>query len=65
MPTACLREEGPRRVAFDVDEGNRLDIQGTPTFFVEGKTYTGTYPPWLLGRLENTAAGIDGGTKPP
>jgi protein-disulfide isomerase len=62
---ACLRDEGPRRVAFDVDEGNRLDIQGTPTFFVEGKTYTGTYPPWLPGRLENTAAGIDGGTKPP
>jgi protein-disulfide isomerase/uncharacterized membrane protein len=56
---ACLREEGPRRVAFDVDEGNRLDIQGTPTFFVEGKTYTGTYPPWLLGRLEK-AAGVEG-----
>jgi protein-disulfide isomerase/uncharacterized membrane protein len=62
---ACLREEGPRRVAFDVDEGNRLDIQGTPTFFVEGKTYTGTYPPWLLSRLQNAAAGVDGGTKAP
>lgn len=62
---ACLREEGPRRVAFDVDEGNRLDIQGTPTFFVEGKTYTGTYPPWLLGRLQNAAAGVDGGAKTP
>jgi protein-disulfide isomerase len=62
---ACLREEGPRRVAFDVDEGNRLDIQGTPTFFVEGKTYTGTYPPWLPGRLENAAARIDGGAKAP
>jgi len=62
---ACLREEGPRRVAFDVDEGNRLDIQGTPTFFVEGKTYTGTYPPWLLSRLQSAAAGVDGGAKSP
>ncbi len=61
----CLREEGPRRVALDVDEGNRLDIQGTPTFFVEGKRYTGTYPPWLLGRLEAAAAGIDSGAKAP
>jgi protein-disulfide isomerase/uncharacterized membrane protein len=58
---ACLRGEGPRSVAFDVDEGNRLDIQGTPTFFVEGKTYTGTYPPWLLGRLQSLAAGVDAG----
>jgi len=62
---ACLREEGPRAVAFDVDEGNRLDIQGTPTFFVEGKTYTGTYPPWLLSRLQNAAAGVDSGAKAP
>jgi protein-disulfide isomerase/uncharacterized membrane protein len=62
---ACLREEGPRAVAFDVDEGNRLGIQGTPTFFTEGKTYTGSYPPWLPGRLQNAAAGIDGGEKAP
>ena len=62
---ACLREEGPRAVAFDVDEGNRLDIQGTPTFFVEGKTYTGTYPPWLLSRLQSAAAGVDSGAKAP
>jgi len=53
---ACLREEGPRAVALDVDEGNRLGIQGTPTFFSEGKTYTGTYPPWLLSRLQGTPA---------
>jgi protein-disulfide isomerase len=46
-------------VALDVDEGNRLNIQGTPTFFVEGKTYTGTYPPWLLTRLQSIAAGVD------
>ncbi len=57
----CLREEGPRSVALDVDEGNRLNIQGTPTFLVEGKTYTGAWPPWLLTRLQNAAAGIDGG----
>lgn len=61
---ACLREEGPRSVALDVDEGNRLDIQGTPTFFTEGKRYTGTYPSWLLGRLQAGTAGVDGGAKP-
>ena len=60
---ACLREEGPRTVALDVDEGNRLDIQGTPTFLVEGKTYTGTYPPWLLSRLQSAASGVDAGEK--
>jgi protein-disulfide isomerase len=60
----CLREEGPRAVALDVDEGNRLDIQGTPTFFTEGKRYTGTYPPWLPSRLQNAAAGVDSGAKP-
>jgi protein-disulfide isomerase/uncharacterized membrane protein len=59
---SCLREEGPRSVALDVDEGNRLNIQGTPTFLVEGKTYTGAWPPWLLTRLQNAAAGIDGST---
>ena len=59
----CLREEGPRNVALDVDEGNKLDIQGTPTFFTEGKRYTGTYPAWLPSRLQNAAAGIDGGAK--
>jgi protein-disulfide isomerase len=58
----CLRGEGPRSVALDVDEGNRLNIQGTPTFFIEGKTYTGTYPPWLLSRLQSAAAGVDAGT---
>ncbi len=60
---SCLREEGPRAVALDVDEGNRLGIQGTPTFFVDGKTYTGQLPPWLLARLRDAAAGIDAGTK--
>jgi protein-disulfide isomerase len=59
----CLRSDGPRVVAADVDEGNRLDIQGTPTFFVEGQTYTGTYPPWLPGRLARTAAAADAGTQ--
>jgi protein-disulfide isomerase len=58
----CLREEGPRSVALDVDEGNRLNIQGTPTFSIEGKIYTGAWPPWLLTRLQNAAAGRDGGT---
>jgi protein-disulfide isomerase len=59
----CLREQGPRAVAFDVDEGNRLDIQGTPTFFIAGKTYTGQLPPWLPGRLEAAAAGKDSGAE--
>ena len=60
---ACLREQGPRAVALDVDEGNRLDIQGTPTFFTEGKRYTGTYPSWLPSRLQSAAAGIDSGAQ--
>jgi len=60
---ACLREEGPRAVALDVDEGNRLQIQGTPTFFIEGKTYTGNLPPWLLARLQGATASVDSGAK--
>jgi protein-disulfide isomerase/uncharacterized membrane protein len=60
---ACLRSDGPRAVAADVDEGNRLNIQGTPTFFVEGQTYTGTFPPWLVGRLERAAAAADASSK--
>jgi protein-disulfide isomerase len=57
----CLRSDGPRAVAADVDEGNRLNIQGTPTFFVEGQTYTGTFPAWLAGRLARAAG--DAGMK--
>jgi len=62
---ACLREQGPRSVAFDLDEGNQLKIQGTPTFVVEGKTYMGAMPPWVQTRLENGTAGIDGGSTAP
>jgi protein-disulfide isomerase/uncharacterized membrane protein len=60
---SCLRAEGPRSVGLDVDEGNRLNIRGTPTFLVEGKTYTGNLPPWVLGRLEAAAEGrLDAGS---
>jgi protein-disulfide isomerase len=52
----CLREEGPRSVARDVDEGNRLQIQGTPTFVIDGKVHTGSLPPGLRSRLESAAA---------
>ena len=62
---SCLREEGPRDVALDIDEGNRLQIQGTPTFLVEGKTYMGALPPWVQTRIENAGAGIDAGAKMP
>jgi protein-disulfide isomerase len=55
----CLREEGPRAVALDVDEGNRLQLQGTPTFVIEGKTYMGNLPPWVVTRLQS--AGLDSG----
>lgn len=59
---SCLHEEGPRAVAQDMDEGNRLNIRGTPTFLIEGKTYTGNLPPWVLSRLEAAAAGrLDSG----
>jgi protein-disulfide isomerase len=57
----CLKEEGPREVAIDVDEGNRLNIQGTPTFLIDGKTFTGAWPPWLLARIQAAAAGVDAG----
>ncbi len=62
---ACLQDRGPRTVALDLDEGNRLGIQGTPTFVVEGKTYMGNLPPWVKTRLENAAAGVDSGANAP
>jgi protein-disulfide isomerase len=62
---ACLKDRGPRSVAFDLDEGNQLGIQGTPTFVIEGKTYMGSLPPWVKTRLEDAAAGIDSGTPAP
>ena len=61
----CLHEEGPRAVAIDVDEGNRLQIQGTPTFFIEGKGYMGSLPAWVLTRLESGSPGVDSGTAGP
>jgi protein-disulfide isomerase/uncharacterized membrane protein len=61
----CLREEGPRSVALDVDAGSRLQIQGTPTFVIEGKAYMGNLPPWVLGRLEGAPTGVDSGTGAP
>ncbi len=60
----CLHEEGPRTVALDVDEGNRLQIQGTPTFVIEGKTYMGNLPPWVQTRLQN-ADSVDSGNREP
>jgi protein-disulfide isomerase len=48
-----------------VDEGNRLQIQGTPTFVIEGKTYMGNLPPWVLARLQSAAAGVDSGVREP
>jgi protein-disulfide isomerase len=62
---SCLREQGPRSVAVDLEEGDRLDIQATPTFLIEGKTYMGNLPAWVLARLENPSSGIDGGVKAP
>jgi protein-disulfide isomerase len=62
---ACLKERGPRTVGIDLEEGNRLGIQGTPTFVIEGKTYMGSLPPWVKTRLEEAAAGIDSGAKTP
>ncbi|MBN2574495.1 MAG: thioredoxin domain-containing protein [Deltaproteobacteria bacterium] len=56
----CLRGEGPRSVARDMDEGERLQLQGTPSLVVDGKVYLGSLPPWVLTRLEG-AAGIDAG----
>jgi protein-disulfide isomerase len=61
----CLREEGPRSVALDIEAGDRWQIQGTPTFVVEGKTYMGNLPPSLLGRLQNAPAAVDSGASGP
>jgi len=61
----CLRAEGPRSVALDLDEGNRLQIQGTPTFVIDGRTYMGNLPPFLLARLQNAATGVDSGIRNP
>jgi protein-disulfide isomerase len=60
----CLREEGPRMVALDVDEGNRLQIQATPTFVIDGKPYTGNLPPFVRTRLEQ-APTVDSGEPRP
>ena len=59
----CLHEEGPRAVALDLEEGNRLQIQGTPTFFIEGKTYVGHLPGWLIDRLDSAGNAVDGGAR--
>jgi protein-disulfide isomerase len=62
---SCLRTEGPRAVALDVDEGNRLNIQGTPTLLIEGKTHMGALPPWVRSRLEGANAAVDSGARTP
>jgi protein-disulfide isomerase len=61
----CLHEQGPRAVGLDVDEGNRLQIQGTPTLLIEGKTHMGPLPPWVKERLESASAGVDSGSQAP
>jgi protein-disulfide isomerase len=65
----CLREEGPRTVALDVEEGNRLQIRGTPTFVIQGKTYMGSLPAFVQSRLqdatESGSASVDSGNTGP
>jgi len=61
----CLREAGPRMVALDVDDGNRLQIQGTPTFFIDGRPYLGDLPPFVRTRLESASDGVDSGVRGP
>jgi len=40
----CLSERAPALLKSDLDVGNQLGIEGTPTFVVDGKTYTGALP---------------------
>ncbi|MGD0837594.1 MAG: vitamin K epoxide reductase family protein [Polyangia bacterium] len=54
---ACLDDQGPRSVALDIDAGNRLDIQGTPTFLIAGKATMGSLPEWVPKRLAELASG--------
>jgi protein-disulfide isomerase len=49
-------------VALDVEAGNRLQVQGTPTFVIDGRTYMGNLPPWVLPRLQDATPGVDSGT---
>jgi protein-disulfide isomerase/uncharacterized membrane protein len=47
----CLKEEGPRAVAQDVNDGQRFNLQGTPTFIVEGKVFQGDIRKFILERM--------------
>jgi protein-disulfide isomerase/uncharacterized membrane protein len=47
----CLKEEGPRAVAQDVNEGQRFNLHGTPTFIIEGKVFQGDLRNFILQRV--------------
>jgi protein-disulfide isomerase/uncharacterized membrane protein len=41
----CLDSQAAiQHVARDIEEGSKLGVEGTPTFFVEGQRYLGTIP---------------------
>lgn len=47
----CLKEDGPRAVAQDVNEGQRYQLKGTPTFIIEGKIFQGDIRHFILQRM--------------
>lgn len=59
---ACVESDATReRLSRDVEEGLRLDIQSTPTFFVNGRKIEGSLPTsvWikLLDRMHANSPG--------
>lgn len=45
---SCMAGPGSELVKADVEEGLRLQMQGTPTFIVDGKSYPGRLPDEML-----------------
>jgi protein-disulfide isomerase/uncharacterized membrane protein len=48
----CVDKAGADIVKADVEEGLRYNVQGTPTFIVEGKVYPGHLPAEALDRFK-------------
>ena len=59
----CMESEEARTaVSADMEEGRRLRIHSTPTFFINGRRYVGVFRPWefdYIVRKELERAGRD------
>jgi len=53
--TACLEKATSREAILeDLAEGRSFNIQGTPTFVIDGRVYPGSIPESVLSPLEHT-----------